>query len=113
MTWLAVAAIGQLAFATYILGFYGVGTLSGDFARWNKVMPHGYVPGDAAMNSVLGVHLLFAAVILVAGLLQLARAIRHIAPAVHRWTGRLYLFAASIMSVGGLIMVLGFRSADT
>lgn len=105
VAWLSIAVVGQLAFATYIIGFYGAGALVGDLSRWNKVMPHGYVAGDTALNAVLGMHLLFAAIILLAGMAQLTPFIRQRVPAVHRWTGRLYIAAAAAMSLGGLTMV--------
>lgn len=103
----AVIAIGQLAFAAYIAGFYGRATMSGRPELWNKVMPHGYVAGDTFFNLVLGLHLSFALVVTVGGLLQLVPAIRRTLPAFHRWTGRAYLATAAIMSIGGLVMVWG------
>jgi hypothetical protein len=109
--WFAVAAIGQLVFAAYVAGLYGRAAVAGQLERWNQVMPHGYVPGEGFFNLVLGVHLAFAIVITVGGLLQLIPAIRRAAPAFHRWTGRAYLLAAVLMSVGGLIMVWGRGAA--
>lgn len=105
--WFAVAALGQLIFATYIAGFYGRSIVTGQPQRWNQVMPHGYVAGDTYSNLVLGLHLAFAFVITVGGLLQLIPALRRRVPALHRWTGRAYLVAAAIMSLGGLSMVWG------
>lgn len=103
--WFAVTAAGQLIFAGYIAGFYGRVTLAGRPELWNKVMPHGYVSGDTFFNLVLGVHLIFAFVITLGGLLQLVPAIRRRVPALHRWTGRAYLVAAAIMAAGGLLMI--------
>lgn len=103
--WFAVAALGQLIFAAYVAGLYGRATVTGHPELWNKVMPHGYVAGDTFFNLVLGLHLSFAFVITVGGLLQLVPAIRHALPAFHRWTGRAYLVCAAIMSLGGLTMV--------
>ena len=92
-------------FATYIGGFYGRVTAAGTPERWNEVMPHGYVAGDPFFNLVLGLHLAFAFVITVGGLLQLIPAIRRARPVLHRWIGRTYLVAAAIMASGGLTMV--------
>jgi len=103
--WFIVTAAGQLIFASYIAGFYGRATLAGRPELWNKVMPHGYVAGDTFFNLVLGVHLAFAFVITVAGLMQLVPAIRRRVPALHRWTGRAYLVAAALMATGGLTMI--------
>jgi len=105
--WFAVTALGQLIFATYIAGFYGRSIVAGQPQRWNQVMPHGYVAGDTYFNLVLGLHLAFAFVITVGGLLQLIPALRRRVPALHRWTGRAYLVAAAVMSLGGLSMVWG------
>lgn len=105
--WFAVTALGQLIFATYIAGFYGRSIVAGQPQRWNQVMPHGYVAGDTYFNLILGLHLAFAFVITVGGVLQLIPALRRRVPALHRWTGRAYLAAAAVMSLGGLSMVWG------
>lgn len=105
--WFVVVAFGQLLFAGYVAGFYGRAAWRGHPELWNKALPHGYVAGDGLFNLVLGLHLAFAFVITVGGLLQLAPTIRHALPAFHRWTGRAYLLAAAIASVGGLVMVWG------
>ena len=104
-SWFVVVALGQLVFATYIGGFYGRVTAAGTPERWNEVMPHGYVAGDFFFNLVLGLHLAFAFVITIGGLLQLIPAIRRTRPALHRWTGRAYLVASAILAGGGLAMV--------
>jgi hypothetical protein len=103
--WLWVALLGQAVFVAYVAGFYGGAALDGDLARWNKVMPRGYVLGDSVGNSVLGLHLLFAVVVLLGGMLQLLPALRRTAPRVHHWVGRGYILSAAVMSVGGLWMV--------
>lgn len=103
--WLAVAVVGQLLFATYVLLFYGGATLQGRPDRWNEVMPQGHVPGETFFNGVLGLHLLFVVVILLGGALQLVPRIRRTWPGFHRWTGRLYLLAAAVLAVGGLVLV--------
>lgn len=104
-SWLVLAVLGQLLFAVYVTGFYGRTAMQGRPQRWNDVLPHGYVAGDTFFNLVLGLHLLFAAVILVAGALQLIPRIRRVAPAFHRWNGRAYLCLSAAMSIGGLTMV--------
>ncbi len=104
-SWLALAVLGQLLFAVYVTGFYGRTAMQGRPQRWNDVLPHGYVAGDTFFNLVLGLHLLFAVAILVAGALQLIPRIRRVAPAFHRWNGRAYLCLSAAMSIGGLIMV--------
>lgn len=104
-SWFVVAVCGQLLLAAYVVVFYGGTALAGRFEDWNKVMPHGYVPGSTLLNVVLGLHLLFAAAIIVGGAVQLWPAVRRAAPAVHRWNGRAYLLSAAVLSLGGLLMV--------
>lgn len=103
--WFALAVLGQLVFAVYVLGFYGRVTLQGHPESWNQVMPHGYVAGHGFFNAVLGLHLMFVVAIIVGGMLQLLPRIRRLAPGFHRWNGRAYLVAAAVLSLGGLAMV--------
>lgn len=103
--WLGIAVLGQLLFAVYIAGFYGRATAHGRPDLWDRVMPHGYVAGDTFFNLVLGLHLLFAAAIILGGALQLIPRLRRAAPGFHRWNGRAYLLFAAVMSIGGLAMV--------
>jgi hypothetical protein len=103
--WFTVATVGQWLFATYIILFYGKSTFSGDFARWNKVLPHGYVAGDWKGNIVVGLHVLLAAIMVVGGPLQLIPMVRSQFPRFHRWLGRLYVITAIMVSTAGLVMV--------
>jgi hypothetical protein len=103
--WFAVAAIGQLVFVLYIFLFYGSASARGDFAAWNGVMPKGYVSGDTVGNVALGVHLLLAFYITLAGLLQLIPQVRTNVPVVHRWNGRLFMLAAFTISIIGLYLI--------
>lgn len=103
--WFAVAALGQLFFAIYVIGFYGRSAARDDLAAWKKVLTHGYVPGDTPGNVVLASHLLFAAVVMTGGALQLVPFVRQRWPRFHRWNGRVYLALVTVMSVGGFWMV--------
>jgi hypothetical protein len=103
--WYLATVIGQVIFVAYVLAVYGGAVVAGDLAGWNKVMPHGYVPGDSAGNVAIGVHLLMAAVIMLGGALQLLPALRARAPRFHRWNGRIYLAGAAFASVSGLYMI--------
>ena len=51
------------------------------------------------------IHLRRAVVIIVSGALQLTPQVRNLAPAFHRWNGRLYLLAAFILPPGGIYML--------
>ncbi len=105
MSWFIVAAMGQLMFVMYVLGFYGVAAIRGEFETWNKVLPHGYVPGDTSGNLVVLLHLAFASLVILGGMLQLVPKLRQLAPGFHRWNGRIYLISVFVMSIGGLVMV--------
>ena len=101
VSWFTVAVLGQWMFVAYVIGFYGSAAIRGRFEEWNKVLPHGYVAGDTVGNLVVSLHLLFAVVVIVGGALQLLPQVRRIAPAFHRWNGRVYLSSVLLMSVGG------------
>lgn len=103
--WFATAVAGQWIFAAYVAGFYGKSAMQGSFASWNKVMPHGYMPGHSFGNGVVALHLLFAIAILFGAPLQLSAAVRKHAPAFHRWNGRVYMTAVAATALGGLYMV--------
>lgn len=103
--WFAAAAVGQAAFALYVVGFYGRAAAQGAFERWNDVLVGGFVPGGLAGNLLLGAHLLLAVTITLGGLVQLVPAIRSRVPALHRWNGRFYMLTALVMSLSGIVMV--------
>lgn len=102
-TWFSIAAFGQIGFIVFILSFYGSRTLLGDYAGWNdKPKITGFEAGDAAGNIMFISHVLLAAVMTGAGLMQLVPALRRRAPAVHRWSGRVFLMVACYLALGGL-----------
>src|SRR6476659_1653303 len=86
--WFAVAVVGQLMFAFTVASFYGMAGLRGDLRVWNKGMAHGYVSGDTMGNFAVGVHLVSAVIVILAGVIQLIPQIRERAPSLHRWNGR-------------------------
>ncbi len=105
-SWFVVAFAGQLMFVVYVMGFYGTAALRGEFEAWNQVLPHGYEAGNTFGNLLVSMHLLFAVMITVGGALQLLPKLRQVAPAFHRWNGRVYVSSAFLMAVGGIVMVL-------
>ncbi len=105
ITWFLVAMTGQWLMAIYVALFYGRAALAGQPEQWNRILHNGHIPGDLAGNAVLAMHLLFAVMIVVLGGLQLIPAIRRRWPVFHRWSGRVYLTAAAILSLGGLYLV--------
>jgi tetratricopeptide (TPR) repeat protein len=103
--WFAVMVVGQSIFAFAVASFYGLAALRGDSARaWSKSITHGYVPGDTLGNLAVATHLFSAAVIIVAGGLQLIPQIRNRFPIFHRWNGRFYVVTAFAISIAGLYM---------
>ncbi len=102
--WFIVVVIGQLLFALYILGLYGVQGLAGNFERWNAQTTHGYVPKDLMGNIIFGIHVAMAAVITLGGPLQLIRKVRNKFPRFHRINGRIYIFSAFLVSIAGLYL---------
>lgn len=103
--WFVIAVAGQWMFAYYVAAFYGGSAMRGDLQAWNKVMPHGHVPGDTMGNFAIAAHLFLAVVIIVGGPLQLISQIRRHAPAFHRWNGRVYMPAVFVTSLAGLYMI--------
>ncbi len=104
-TWFGVTVLGQLFFSLYITMVYGGAFVTGDTARWNHVMPRGYVVGDPVGNAALMTHVLIAVLILTAGALQILPALRRRLPALHRWVGRSYMFSVIVSSIAGLYLV--------
>ena len=104
-SWFVVAGLGQLMFVTYLLGFYGRTALLGQFEAWNQVFPRSHVAGDPVHNTVVAMHLAFAALITAGGLIQLTTGVRRWLPRFHRWNGRVYLTSAFALGIGGLTMV--------
>lgn len=101
--WFATAAVGQLAFIAFIVAFYWVSTLSGDFASWNeKPLIDGHIEGDGTGNAMFAVHAVLAAIMTLAGLIQLTPQLRSWSPKLHRYSGRIFLVTACILALGGL-----------
>lgn len=105
--WGMVTVMGQLIFMIYVFALYGGAAVHGNFMGWNKVMPRAYFAGETTGNIAIGTHLLVAALIMLAGTLQLIPQLRTRAPSFHRWNGRVYLSGAVAASISGLYMVWG------
>jgi len=102
--WFVVAVSGQLMLAAYVAWFYGSTALQGQVEAWNRVLSRGYIRGDAIGNLAVIVHLLAAVILIVGGAIQFVPQMRERVPALHRWTGRVYLLAAVSTSLAGLYM---------
>jgi uncharacterized membrane protein len=112
--WYLTAVIGQLVFVFAVASFYVSAAVRGNLLAWNRFMRHGYVPGDTMGNVALAAHLFLAVFIITSGALQLVPQIRHRAPRLHRWNGRLYIVSAFAISSAGLYLswVRGGSSGD-
>lgn len=92
-------------FALYILARY-VGAISdGRLSAWNRDLPFLYEAHMPFATAGMGIHFVGGTIILLLGPLQLVRAIRDRAPAVHRWIGRIYVTAALVAGLGGLAFI--------
>ena len=107
--WFAVTLIGQFAFAFSVAIFYGLTALRGDFQAWNRFLAHGYEAGATMGNAALAGHIIFAAVINIAGALQLIPGLRNRFPVFHRWNGRLFVLSAFTQAITGLYLTLSGR----
>ncbi len=105
--WFLAALVGQWAFLYYLVSFYGVSTLTGNFPAWTKntFVKMSYVRGDTVGNIAFGAHALLAAVIAFGGAIQLVPQIRKRALGFHRWMGRIFFVTALGLSVSGLYMI--------
>ena len=104
--WFAATGLGQSLFIAFIIAFYYRSTLGGNFAAWdNKPIIEGYVEGDRYGNLAFAAHVLMAAIMITAGLLQLLPGIRNRWPKLHRWSGRIFMVSALLLATGGLWLV--------
>ena len=100
--WFGVTVIGQLAFGFAVASFYGMTALRGDYHAWK--FTHGFVPGVTPGNWAVVMHVITAAIIMLAGAIQLVPQVRNRFPAFHRWNGRVYMLSTVALSVAGLYM---------
>jgi len=100
-----VIAASQLLFITYITKFYGGSAFSNNTESWSEMSIKGYVEGDSIGNFVFATHLILAVVITISGLIQLVPWIRENWLRIHKYSGRIYIYTATILSLGGLYLV--------
>ena len=104
--WFLVTVLGLWVFLYRVVTQYGVATVSGRFADWerNNELYRGYVAGDAIGNLAFAAHVMLAALITVGGSLQLIPRIRDRAISFHRWNGRAVMLAGVVAAITGLYM---------
>lgn len=95
----------QALFVLYLLATFGRTVIAGNVAAWSQLSAKGWVAGDQAGNTAMVLHLAFAVLILSLGAIQLSQRVRQRAPALHRWSGRLYLGGCYIAAISGLWLV--------
>lgn len=100
--WFVVTLVSQLVFAFAVASFYGLTALRGDYHAWK--FTNGYVPGVTKGNWAVVMHVTSAAIVMLAGAVQLVPQVRNRFPAFHRWDGRIYMLTAVALSVAGLYM---------
>lgn len=92
-------------FGLYILAFYALASLSGEMARWNRVLPELFVRGGSVGNAGMALHFLGGGLLLVLGSIQFLTPLRTALPRLHRWTGRVYVASAALAGLGGLAFI--------
>jgi len=97
--------ISSAIFGFYILAYYGGAIPASTLEDWNETLPKLYEAHTPAASAGIGAHFFAGAILLLLGPVQLIAEIRRRAPAVHRWTGRVYAFAAFAAGVGGLAFI--------
>lgn len=104
---IAIAAlwISYAIFALYIVTRFMLPLLASQPERWNRSLPDLYVAGSGAANLGMGAHLALGALLMGLGPVQFMNGVRRRWPKVHRWTGRLYVGAAFITAIGGLVFI--------
>jgi len=102
----ATVWISATLFGLYILAFYAGALAEGEMEAWNRVLPRLYESDTPAATAGIGLHFAAGGIILALGCIQLIGAVRDRFPAVHRWTGRVYVTASLLAGVGGLTFIL-------
>lgn len=111
LRWSAISLVATVwlsatLFGLYILTFYAGALAEGEMERWNGVLRGLHDPQTPVATAGIGLHFAAGGLILVLGCIQLMAGVRARYPAFHRWTGRLYVAAALLAGVGGLIFIV-------
>lgn len=101
----SIVWVSALLFGLFILSFYFVALLKGNQEQWNQVLPDLYETGTPTATVSIGIHFAFGGIILVLGCIQLLPVIRQKYLKLHRWLGRIYVFASLATALGGLVFI--------
>lgn len=88
--WVATVCVGQWMFVAYIVAAYGLADAASP---------------ASGESTALGAHVAMAAIIMLAGTLQLIPQIRNRFRRFHRWNGRTFVVGSCVASLVGLYMV--------
>lgn len=98
--------ISACLFGLYILAFYAKTFFNGNMHLWNRIVIGLYDEAKPTATAGLVLHFVTGGIILVLGSIQLIKKIRLRYPALHRWLGRIYITAAFLAGIGGLIYIV-------
>ncbi|MPR32431.1 DUF2306 domain-containing protein [Salmonirosea aquatica] len=93
-------------FGLYILAFYAAALFGGNLEKWNNILPGLYQKESVYATLGIGLHFAMGGIILMLGSIQLIEAIRVRYSRFHRWVGRVYVSAALLAAIGGLVFIL-------
>jgi hypothetical protein len=94
-------------FGAYIVAFYAGAVPAGVLPRWNTHLPGLYDARTPLATFGIAAHFTAGGIILLLGPIQLFGRIRAAMPALHRWTGRVYVLSAFLAGLGGLSFIAG------
>jgi hypothetical protein len=100
VTWLSCSVFGL-----YILVFYAGALATGRADRWNEALQGLYRTARPLSTLGIGVHFAAGGTILALGFVQLLGGVRERVPVLHRWFGRIYVTAALLAGIGGLVFI--------
>lgn len=100
--WFGVTVLGQLAFGFAVASFYGLTAWRGDYHNWR--FSNGFIPGVTKGNWAVVMHVTSAAIVMLAGAIQLVPQVRNRFPVFHRWNGRIYMLTTVTLAGAGLYM---------
>ncbi|MFD7831023.1 DUF2306 domain-containing protein [Kitasatospora sp. NPDC059803] len=97
-----VVLLTSLAIVGYAVGTYAQADLP--IAASKGGLPATYAERPMAVQVTFYVHIVTAAFALLVGPFQFSTALRRRSPAVHRWTGRVYVFGVAVGSLAAFVM---------
>jgi hypothetical protein len=102
----AASWVSAASFGLYIIAFYLGSIPAGRLENWNRNLPGLYARGLPAASAGIAAHFAAGAVILLIGPLQLIGGLRSRFPWLHRWLGRVYVFAGGLAGLGGFTFII-------